>query len=61
MGVIAVFNMVIIVLLYKPVLRLIKEYDRQKKEGREEPVLNYNDYEEFNVDKDWKEITSMLK
>jgi len=50
----------VIALLYKPVLQLIKGYDRQLKEGIT-PVLRYNDYTEFNFDKDvWKEIVDNI-
>jgi len=60
MGLLAVINMVALAFLYKPVLKLIKGYDRQLKEGKE-PVLRYNDYEEFNIDKDtWKEIVDNI-
>ena len=56
MGLLAVINMIAIALLYKPVLRLIKGYDNQIKEGLS-PVLRYNDYDQFNIDKEvWKEI-----
>ncbi|MGB0990136.1 MAG: alanine/glycine:cation symporter family protein [Halarcobacter sp.] len=60
MGLLAVINLVVIAILYKPVLRLIKGYDRQLKEGRK-PVLRYNDYHEFKIDKDtWKEIVDNI-
>lgn len=60
MGLLAVINMVVIAILYKPVLKLIKGYDRQLKEGKK-PVLRYNDYTEFNIDKDtWKEIVDNI-
>jgi len=60
MGLLAVINMVVIAFLYKPVLQLIKGYDRQLKEGKK-PVLRYNDYTEFNIDKDtWKEIVDNI-
>ena len=60
MGLLAVLNMVAIALLYKPVLRLIKGYDRQIKEGKK-PVLRYNDYNEFKIDKNiWKEIVDNI-
>ncbi len=54
MGLLAVINLIVIALLYKPVLQLIKGYDRQLKEGKK-PVLRYNDYTDFNIDKKiWK-------
>ncbi|XPV67514.1 MAG: alanine/glycine:cation symporter family protein [Halarcobacter sp.] len=60
MGLLAVINMVVIALLYKPVLRLIKGYDRQIAEGKN-PVLRYNDYNEFKIDKViWKEIVDNI-
>lgn len=60
MGLLAVINMTVIALLYKPVLQLIKGYDRQIKEGKV-PVLRYNDYTEFNFEKDtWKEIVDNI-
>ncbi len=60
MGLLAVINMIVIALLYKPVLRLIKGYDRQLKEGKN-PVLRYNDYSEFKIDKNiWKEIVNNI-
>ena len=60
MGLLAVINMVVIAILYKPVLKLIKGYDRQLKEGKK-PVLRYNDYTEFNIDKEtWKEIVDNI-
>ncbi|AXH11754.1 alanine/glycine:cation symporter family protein [Halarcobacter bivalviorum] len=60
MGLLAVINLVVIAILYKPVLRLIKGYDRQLKEGRK-PVLRYNDYHEFKIDKEtWKEIVDNI-
>lgn len=60
MGLLAVINMVVIAILYKPVLKLIKGYDRQLKEGKK-PVLRYNDYSEFNIDKEtWKEIVDNI-
>ena len=60
MGLLAVINLVVIALLYKPVLQLIKGYDRQIKEGKK-PVLRYNDYSEFKIDKSiWKEIVDNI-
>ncbi|WP_228197839.1 alanine:cation symporter family protein [Malaciobacter molluscorum] len=60
MGLLAVINMLVIAILYKPVLKLIKGYDRQVKEGKV-PVLRYNDYHEFNIDKKiWKEIVDNI-
>jgi len=60
MGLLAVINLVVIAILYKPVLKLIKGYDRQLKEGRK-PVLRYNDYHEFKIDKEtWKEIVDNI-
>jgi AGCS family alanine or glycine:cation symporter len=60
MGLLAIINMIVIALLYKPVLQLIKGYERQIKEGKV-PVLRYNDYTEFNIDKDtWKEIVDNI-
>ncbi|MGB5866485.1 MAG: alanine/glycine:cation symporter family protein [Arcobacteraceae bacterium] len=60
MGLLAVLNMTVIALLYKPVLQLIKGYERQIKEGNK-PVLRYNDYAEFNFDKTtWKEIVDNI-
>jgi AGCS family alanine or glycine:cation symporter len=60
MGLLAVINMIVIALLYKPVLRLIKGYDRQVAEGKN-PVLRYNDYSEFKIDKNiWKEIVNNI-
>lgn len=60
MGLLAVINMFAIALLYKPALRLIKGYDRQIKEGIK-PVLRYNDYNEFKIDKAiWKEIVDNI-
>ena len=52
--------MIDITLLYKPVLQLIKGYERQIKEGIT-PVLRYNDYVEYNFEKDtWKEIVDNI-
>lgn len=60
MGILAILNMIVITLLYKPVLQLIKGYERQLKEGIE-PVLRYNDYVEYNFEKDtWKEIVDNI-
>jgi len=60
MGLLAVINMIVIAVLYKPVLRLIKGYERQLKEGKK-PVLRYNDYSEFKIDKEtWKEIVDNI-
>ncbi|RXJ90457.1 sodium:alanine symporter [Arcobacter sp. CECT 8983] len=60
MGLLAVINLVVIAILYKPVLRLIKGYERQLKEGKK-PVLRYNDYHEFKIDKEtWKEIVDNI-
>ncbi len=60
MGLLAVINLVVIAILYKPVLQLIKGYDRQLKEGKK-PVLKYNDYVEFKIDKEvWKEIVNNI-
>ncbi len=60
MGLLAVTNLIVIAILYKPVLRLIKGYDRQIKEGKK-PVLRYNDYQEFKIDKEiWKEIVDNI-
>lgn len=56
MGLLAICNLVTIALLYKPVLRLIRGYDTQLKEGVS-PVLRYENYKEFNFDKEvWKGI-----
>jgi AGCS family alanine or glycine:cation symporter len=60
MGLLAVINMTVIALLYKPALRLIRGYERQVKEGKV-PVLRYNDYSEFKIDKAvWKEIVDNI-
>jgi len=60
MGLLAVINLVVIAILYKPVLQLIKGYDRQLKEGKK-PVLRYKDYSEFKIDKyTWKEIVDNI-
>lgn len=60
MGLLAVINLVVIAILYKPVLKLIKGYDRQLKEGKK-PVLRYNDYNEFKIDENtWKEIVDNI-
>lgn len=60
MGLLAVINLIVIALLYKPVLKLIKGYESQVKEGKT-PVLRYNDYSEFNIDQNtWKEIVSNI-
>ena len=60
MGLLAVINLIVIALLYKPVLQLIKGYDRQLKEGKK-PVLRYNDYTDFKIDKKiWKEIVDNI-
>ncbi len=60
MGILAILNMIVITLLYKPVLQLIKGYERQIKEGIT-PVLRYNDYVEYNFEKDtWKEIVDNI-
>jgi AGCS family alanine or glycine:cation symporter len=60
MGLLAVTNMIVIALLYKPVLRLIKGYERQLKENKK-PVLRYEDYNEFKIDKyTWKEIVDNI-
>lgn len=60
MGLLAIINMIVITLLYKPVLKLIRGYERQIKEGNT-PVLRYNDYVEFNFDKEtWKEIVDNI-
>jgi AGCS family alanine or glycine:cation symporter len=60
MGLLAIINMIVIALLYKPVLQLIKGYERQLKEGKT-PVLRYHDYNEFNIDKEtWKEIVDNI-
>ena len=60
MGLLAVINLIVIAILYKPVIKLINGYDRQLKEGIV-PVLRYNDYSEFNIDKGvWKEIVDNI-
>jgi AGCS family alanine or glycine:cation symporter len=60
MGLLAVSNMIVIALLYKPVLKLIKGYERQVKEGKT-PVLKYEDYKEFNIEKNtWKEVVDNI-
>ena len=60
MGLLAMINLIVITILYKPVLQLIRGYERQLKEGKT-PVLRYNDYTEFNIDKDtWKEIVDNI-
>ncbi|CAM3401358.1 alanine/glycine:cation symporter family protein [Arcobacter aquimarinus] len=60
MGLLAIINLIVITILYKPVLQLIKGYERQLKEGKT-PVLRYNDYTEFNIDKEtWKEIVDNI-
>lgn len=61
MGLLAVINMIVIALLYKPVLRLIRGYERQLKEGKK-PVLRYEDYNEYKIDKTtWKEIVEEIE
>lgn len=60
MGLLAIFNLAVIALLYKPVLKLIKGFDRQLREGKK-PILHYKDYEEFDIEKDvWKEIVDNI-
>ncbi|WP_024954167.1 alanine/glycine:cation symporter family protein [Sulfurospirillum arcachonense] len=56
MGLLAITNMIVIALLYKPALALIRGYDAQLKEGIK-PVLRYDNYDEFKVHPEpWKEI-----
>lgn len=60
MGLLAIANLIVIALLYKPVLTLIRGYDRQLKEGRK-PVLRYDDYVDFNIGLEpWKEIVDRI-
>lgn len=60
MGLLAVANLIVIALLYKPVLALIRGYDRQLGEGRK-PVLRYADYVDFNIGLEpWKEIVDRI-
>lgn len=61
MGLTALLNIVVIVILYKPVLKLIKDYDKQLKTGKT-PVLNYKEYSEYNLDKEvWEEVYNTNK
>ncbi len=61
MGLLALINLIVIFTLYKPVLKLIKSYDRQLKSGKL-PVLEYEDYIQFKIDKEvWKEIVTNIK
>jgi len=60
MGLLAILNMIVIALLYKPVLQLIRGYERQVKEGKV-PVLRYADYIEYGIPEDpWKEIVDNI-
>ncbi|MBE0497383.1 MAG: alanine:cation symporter family protein [Campylobacterales bacterium] len=60
MGLLAISNLVVITLLYKPVLVLIRGYERQIKEGKK-PVLRYDDYQDFNIGLEpWKEIVDRI-
>jgi len=60
MGLLAVSNLIVIALLYKPVLALIRGYERQVKEGIK-PVLRYEDYQEFNIGLEpWREIVDRI-
>ena len=56
MGLLAITNMIVIALLYKPALALIRGYETQLKQGVK-PVLQYDNYNEYKVKPDpWKEI-----
>jgi alanine or glycine:cation symporter, AGCS family len=56
MGLLAITNMIVIALLYKPALALIRGYETQRKKGVK-PVLQYDNYNEYKVKPDpWKEI-----
>ncbi|WP_294966979.1 alanine/glycine:cation symporter family protein [Sulfurimonas sp.] len=60
MGLLAVINISVIAVLYKPVLRLIKGYDTQLKEGIV-PVLRYEDYAQYKIGiAPWKEIVDNI-
>ena len=60
MGFLAIANMTVIALLYKPALHLIRGYETQIKEGKK-PVLRYNNYNEFKVGNEpWKDIVDEI-
>lgn len=61
MGLLALINLIVIFILYKPVLKLIRSYDKQLKSGKV-PILEYEDYTQFRIDKEvWKEIVNDIK
>jgi AGCS family alanine or glycine:cation symporter len=61
MGLLAITNMIVIALLYKPALALIRGYETQRKQGVK-PVLQYDNYNEYKVKPDpWKEIVDDIK
>lgn len=55
MGLLALVNLVAVTLLIKPVLRLIRDYDRQLAQGVEEPVFDAATFAQPGIDKTiWK-------
>jgi AGCS family alanine or glycine:cation symporter len=61
MGILALINMTVIAILYKPVIKLINCYDSQLKKGKT-PLLKYKDFSDYNIDKElWKEVELDVK
>lgn len=50
MGFLALANLVALVLLFKPAITLMKDYDRQIAAGVEEPVFDAKRYSDLNID-----------
>lgn len=50
MGLLALVNLIALVALFKPGLRILKDYDRQIAEGVEQPIFEAEKFRDMNVD-----------
>ncbi|MBZ9559244.1 MULTISPECIES: alanine/glycine:cation symporter family protein [unclassified Modicisalibacter] len=50
MGLLAVANLVALILLFKPGLRILRDFDDQQRQGIERPIFNAKDHPELDLD-----------
>ena len=55
MGLLAVANLIALIMLFKPGLRILRDFDDQMRNGIEQPVFNAKDHPEMDLDpKSWE-------
>lgn len=56
MGILAIVNLLALLMLFPTLIRILKDYKQQLKEGAEHPVFNPKDFPDLDIDHEaWKE------